>query len=349
MALGASNKQQMQPAQYVSAVNADGLFRPGNYSNPNFNSDGFRPQETMSLVQNQMQQTTKDNFARQALQDAEPWAVLERMQSVLEKSQPNLERIKYNRAMDMQSLLNSEVTTVNELYKRAYKGDANAQKELANFTFRAEVLEGASLEQYSALRDQLNKAQLSAANSTIIASSNTVKKDFAEMVQKLTSENNPDSKYVQAVISSAVVNSNAQNRALTLQETEAITAAINGYKTKYPKSKAVDTNIVDRFKDDLEGADKQMLNEQLYGDGRLNAMQLDKLQSSTADMLKVTTDPEVQRQLLYQYAQTLQASGRDAGPLLRSIMDMGMTDEQKAARAKGAGAGAGAVMQDKLK
>jgi hypothetical protein len=304
----------------------------------------------MPLVQSQMQQTTKDNFAREALQDAEPWAVLERMQSVLEKSQPNLERIKYNRAMDMQSLLNNEVNTVNELYKRAYKGDENAQSELANFTFRAEVLEGASLEQYSALREQLNKAQLSAANSKIIASSNTVKKDFAEMVQKLTSENNPDSKYVQAVISSAVVNSNAQNRALTLQETEAITAAINGYKAKYPKSKAVDTNIVDnvaKFKTSLVGADEQMLNEQLYGDGRLNAMQLDKLQSSTADMLKVTTDPEVQRQLLYQYAQTLQASGRDAGPLLRSIMDMGMTDEQKAARAKGAGAGA--VMENKLK
>ena len=330
MALGASNKQQMQPAQYVNAVNADGLFRPGNYSAQNVNTGLFRPQETMPLVQSQMQQTTRDNVARQALQDAEPWAVLERMQSVLEKSQPNLERIKYNRAMDMQSLLNNEVNTVNELYKRAYKGDENAQRELANFTFRAEVLEGASLEQYSALRNQLNKAQLSAANNTIIASSNAVKKDFAEMVQKLTSENNPDSKYVQAVISSAVVNSNARNSALSLQETEAITAAINGYKAKYPNSKAVDTNIVDRFKEQINGADKQMLNEQMYGDGRYSAVEGQRVLGALADSLKATTDPQVIQQINYQMAQTLQRMGYDSSGLARAIANMNKTDEEKA-------------------
>jgi hypothetical protein len=249
--------------------------------------------------------------------------------------------------MDMQSLLNSEVTTVNELYKRAYKGDANAQKELANFTFRAEVLEGASLEQYSALRDQLNKAQLSAANSTIIASSNTVKKDFAEMVQKLTSENNPDSKYVQAVISSAVVNSNAQNRALTLQETEAITAAINGYKAKYPKSKAVDTNIVDRFKEQIEGADKQLLNEQIYGDGRYSAVEGQRVLGALADALKATTDPQVIQQINYQMAQTLQRMGYDSSGLARAIADMNKTPEERAAAGKGSDAGA--VVQNRLK
>lgn len=350
MALGASNKQQMQPAQYVSAVNADGLFRPGNYSNPNFNSDGFRPQETMALVQNQMQQTTRDNVARQALQDAEPWAVLERMQNVLEKSQPNLERIKYNRSMDMQSLLNNELNTINELYTRAYKGDMNAQEQLANFTFRNEILEGATPEQFNQLKQVRDRAQASVLNSTIQASSQAVKKDFAVMVQNLTAENNPDSKYVQGVISAAVVGANAQNRALSVQELEAMSAAINGYKAKYPNTKAVDSSIVDnvaKFKTSLAGADKKMLNEQLYGDGRLNAMQLDKLQSSTADMLKVTTDPDVQRQLLYQYAQTLQASGRDASGLLRSIMNMNMTPEEKAAAAKGSDADA--VLQNRLK
>jgi len=335
MALGASNKQQMQPAQYVNAVNADGLFRPGNYSAPNFNSAGFRPQETMPLVQSQMQQTTRDNAARQALQDAEPWAVLGRMQSVLEKSQPNLERIKYNRSMDMQSLLNNELNTINELYSRAYKGDMNAQEQLTNFTFRNEILEGATPEQFNQLKQVRDRAQASVLNSTILASSQTVKKDFAVMVQNLTSENNPDSKYVQGVISAAVVSANSQNRALSVQELEAMSAAINGYKAKYPNSKAVDSSIVDGFKKSMAGADKQMLNEQLYGDGRLNAMQLDKLQSSTADMLKVTTDPEVQKQLLFQYAQTLQASGRDASGLLRSVMDMNKTPEERAAPAQG--------------
>jgi hypothetical protein len=348
MALGAANKQQMQPAQYVNAVNAEGLFRPGNFSSPNVNTGLFRPQETMPLVQSQMQQTTRDNVARQALQDAEPWAVLERMQSVLEKSQPNLERIKYNRAMDMQSLLNNEVNTINELYRRAYVGgDMNAQDQLTNFTFRNEVLEGATPEQFNQLKQFRDRAQASVLNSTIQASSQAVKKDFALMIQNLTGENNADSKYVQGIMSAALVGANAQNRALSVQELEAMSTAINGYKAKYPNTKAVDSSIVDGFKKSMAGAERQMINEQVYGDGRLNAMQLDKLQSSTADMLKVTTDPEVQRQLLYQYAQTLQASGRDAGPLLRSIMDMGMTDEQKAARAKGASAGA--VMQNKLK
>jgi hypothetical protein len=132
-----------------------------------------------------------------------------------------------------------------------------------------------------------------------------------------------------------VVSANSQNRALSVQELEAMSAAINGYKAKYPNSKAVDSSIVDGFKKSMAGADKQMLNEQLYGDGRLNAMQLDKLQSSTADMLKVTTDPEVQKQLLFQYAQTLQASGRDASGLLRSVMDMNKTPEERAAPAQG--------------
>ncbi|NCY23228.1 hypothetical protein EBX31_14915, partial [bacterium] len=90
MALGSANKQQMQPAQYVgSGVNPDGLFRPGNFSAPNFDGGLFRPQDTMPLVQEQMQKTTVDNATRQGLQDAESWGVLERMQNALEKSQPN--------------------------------------------------------------------------------------------------------------------------------------------------------------------------------------------------------------------------------------------------------------------
>jgi hypothetical protein len=347
MALGSANKQQMQPAQYVNAVNAEGLFRPGNYSAQNFNSGLFRPQDTIPLVQDQMQQTTKDNFGRQALQDAEPWAVLERMQSVLEKSQPNLERIKYNRAMDMQSLLNNELNTINELYTRAYKGDMNAQEQLTNFTFRNEILEGATPEQFNQLKQIRDRAQASVLNSTMQATSQAVKKDFAVMIQNLTAENNADSKYVQGIMSAALVGANAQNRALSVQELESISTAVNGYKAKYPNTKAVDSSIVDGFKKSMAGADKKMLNDQLYGDGRLNAMQLDKLQSSTADMLKATTDPDVQRQLLYQYAQTLQASGRDASGLLRSIMNMNMTPEEKAAAAKGSDADA--VLRNRLK
>jgi hypothetical protein len=262
MALGSANKQQMQPAQYVNAVNADGLFRPGNYSAPNFNSAGFRPQETMPLVQSQMQKTTVDNATRQGLQDAESWGVLERMQNALEKSQPNLERIKYNRAMDMQSLLNSEVKTIGDLHARAYKGDMNAQAQLANFTFRPEILEGASIEQFSALRDQLNTAQLSVANSTVIASSQAVKKDLAERVQKLTGEGNEDAIALASLIGSTLVKSGTS--AIPQPEIENIKDRISFYRAKYPKSSAVESNIVDQYKTSLQNADKSRLEEMEY-------------------------------------------------------------------------------------
>lgn len=321
MALGSSNKQQMQPAQYVSPVNPDGLFRPGNYSAPNYDGGLFRPQDTMALMQDQMQQTTKDNAARQALQDAQPWATLERMQSVLEKSQPNLERIKYNRAMDMQSLMNNELKTIGDLHARAYKGDMNAQAQLANFTFRPELLDGATVEQYSVLRDQLNKAQLSVANSSIIASSHAVKKDFSEMVQKLTSENNPDSKYVQAVISKYVVDSNAQNRALTLQEMDKITSALNGYKAKYPNSKAVDTNIVDQFKDSVKNADKSRLEEMEYGSGRMSVRDASSIIGNLGRMIQSDPMMKDETRESYQDAITgvLQRSGVSRGPGMSGI------------------------------
>jgi hypothetical protein len=351
MALGAANKQQMQPAQYVNAVNNEGLFRPGNFSSPNVNFELFQPQQTIPLVQSQMQQTTRDNVARQALQDGESWGVLERMQSALEKSQPNLERIKYNRSMDMQYLLNNELNTINELYSRAYKGDMNAQEQLTNFTFRNEILEGATPEQFNQLKQVRDRAQASVLNSTILASSQAVKKDFAVMIQNLTSENNPDSKYVQGIMSAALVGANAQNRALSVQELEAMSTAINGYKAKYPKSKAVDSSIVDnvaKFKTSLVGADKQMLDDQMYGDGRYSAVEGQRVLGALADALKATTDPQVIQQLNYQMAQTLQRMGYDSTGLARAIADMGKSDEEKkAAAAKGLGAGA--VMQNKLK
>jgi len=319
MALGASNKQQMQPAQYVSAVNADGLFRPGNYSNPNFNSDGFRPQETMALVQNQMQQTTKDNAARQALQDGESWGVLERMQSVLEKSQPNLERIKYNRAMDMQSLLNNEVRTIGELHARAYKGDMNAQAELANFTFRPEVLEGSSIEQFSALRDQLNKAQLSVANSGVIAASQTVKKDLAERVQKLTGEGNEDAMALASLIGSTLVQSGTS--AIPQQQIENIKDRIAFYRAKYPKSQAIDSNIVDQYKMELQGADKSRLEDMEYGSNKMSVRDASSLMGNIGRI--IASDPMMapEQKEMFQ-AMIINAAGKSG--LLNGAMMPGM-------------------------
>ena len=318
MAVGSANKQQMQPAQYVSPVNADGLFRPGNYSAPNFSAGLFRPQDTMSLVQNQMQQTTRDNVARQALQDGESWGVLERMQSVLEKSQPNLERIKYNRSMDMQSLLNNELNTINELYTRAYKGDMNAQEQLTNFTFRNEILEGATPEQFNQLKQVRDRAQASVLNSTIQASSQAVKKDFTVMVQKLTSENNPDSKYVQGIISAAVVGANAQNRALSVQELEAISTSINGYKAKYPNSKAVDSSIVDnvaKFKESVQNADRTRLEEMEYGSGKMSIRDASSMIGNISRMLQSNPGMSDETREMYEDAgaNLLQRSGVSRG------------------------------------
>jgi hypothetical protein len=300
MALGSANKQQMQPAQYVNAVNADGLFRPGNFSSPNVNTGLFRPQETMALVQNQMQQTTKDNFARQALQDAEPWAVLERMQSVLEKSQPNLERIKYNRAMDMQSLLNNEVRAIGDLHARAYKGDMNAQAELANFTFRPEVLEGSSIEQFSALRDQLNKAQLSVANSGVIAASQTVKKDLAERVQKLTGEGNEDAMALASLIGSTLVQSGTS--AIPQQQIENIKDRIAFYRAKYPKSTAIQSNIVDQYKMSLQDADKSRLEEMEYGSGKMSARDASSMIGNISNMLRSNPAMSDEMRAMYEEA-----------------------------------------------
>jgi hypothetical protein len=313
MALGSANKQQMQPAQYVNAVNADGLFRPGNYSAPNFNSAGFRPQETMALVQNQMQQTTRDNAARQALQDAEPWAVLERMQSVLEKSQPNLERIKYNRSMDMQSLLNNEVKTIGDLHARAYKGDMNAQAQLANFTFRPEILEGASIEQFSALRDQLNKAQLSVSNSGVIAASQAVKKDLAERVQKLTGEGNEDAMALASLIGSTLVQSGTS--AIPQQQIENIKDRIAFYRAKYPKSTAIQSNIVDQYKMSLQDADKSRLEEMEYGSGKMSARDASSMIGNISNMLRSNPAMSDETRAMYEEAGTnaLQRSGFSRG------------------------------------
>ena len=319
MALGASNKQQMQPAQYVSPVNADGLFRPGNYSNPNFNSDGFRPQETMALVQNQMQQTTKDNAARQALQDGESWGVLERMQSVLEKSQPNLERIKYNRAMDMQSLLNNEIRTIGDLHARAYKGDMNAQAQLANFTFRPEILEGSSIEQFSALRDQLNKAQLSVANSGVIAASQTVKKDLAERVQKLTGEGNEDAMALASLIGSTLVQSGTS--AIPQQQVENIKDRISFYRAKYPKSTAIESNIVDQYKTSLQEADKSRLEDAEYGSGRMSVRDASSLMGNLGRIIAADPTMAPEQKEMFQ-AMIINAAGKSG--LLNGTMMPGM-------------------------
>jgi hypothetical protein len=319
MALGAANKQQMQPAQYVNAVNAEGLFRPGNFSSPNVNTGLFRPQETMPLVQSQMQQTTRDNVARQALQDAEPWAVLERMQSVLEKSQPNLERIKYNRAMDMQSLLNNEVRTIGELHARAYKGDMNAQAELANFTFRPEILEGSSIEQFSALRDQLNKAQLSVANSGVIAASQTVKKDLAERVQKLTGEGNEDAMALASLIGSTLVQSGTS--AIPQQQIENIKDRIAFYRAKYPKSQAIDSNIVDQYKMELQGADKSRLEDAEYGSGRMSVRDASSLMGNLGRIIAADPMMAPEQKEMFQ-AMIINAAGKSG--LLNGAMMPGM-------------------------
>ena len=330
MALGSANKQQMQPAQYVSPVNADGLFRPGNYSAPNFNSGLFRPQDTIPLVQDQMQQTTKDNFARQALQDAEPWAVLERMQSVLEKSQPNLERIKYNRAMDMQSLLNNEVRAIGDLHARAYKGDMNAQAELANFTFRPEVLEGSSIEQYSALRDQLHKAQLSVSNSGVIAASQTVKKDLAERVQKLTGEGNEDAMALASLIGSTLVRSGTS--AIPQEQIENIKDRIAFYRAKYPKSTAIESNIVDQYKMSLQEADKSRLEEMEYGSGKMSARDASSMIGNISNMLRSNPAMSDEMRAMYEEAgmNALQRSSFSRGVGMPAPMPAGKPGEPSA-------------------
>lgn len=85
MAIGAQNRQQMSPAQFVGQANEGRLVDPRNYSSPNFNAQAFQPQETMRLVQDAMQKQAAFEAAYQEQQTNMGWNMLNQVLASLDK------------------------------------------------------------------------------------------------------------------------------------------------------------------------------------------------------------------------------------------------------------------------
>lgn len=313
MAIGAQNRQNMNPAQFVTAANEGRLVEPKNYSSPNSNPQLFNPGASVPLVQEAMQDQTRQNNALDAVNEARPFGLLNQVLSSLDKAQPNIEALKYEKAMRTNALLNQELGTINSLYEKAYKGDMEAQSQLTNFTFRPEILEGASVEQYSALRDQLNKAQLSVANSTVIAASQAVKKDLAERVQKLTGEGNEDAMALASLIGSVLVRSGTS--AIPQDQIENIKDRISFYRVKYPKSTAIQSNIVDQYKEAINNADRSRMEEAEYGSGKMSIRDASSMIGNISRMLQSNPNMSDETRAVYEEAGTnaLQRSGFSRG------------------------------------
>lgn len=85
MAIGAQNRQQMNPAQFVSAADMGRLVDPRDYSRPNFSATAFQPDDAMRLVQDAMQKQAAFEAAFQQEQRDYGWQIVDRVQSTLDK------------------------------------------------------------------------------------------------------------------------------------------------------------------------------------------------------------------------------------------------------------------------
>jgi len=286
MALGAANRQQMNPAQFVPQVNADGLFRPGDYSRLNF--DASVPLEGyVRGSQQQMQEQTAADATRLAAEEARPFALANQLLSIMDKAQPNLERLKYQDAFETNALMNQELQTIYSLYDKAYKGDETAQNALANFTFNKAILEKVPVEKYIQLKEELSKAQLSVTNSGIVSAMNKVKLGLKTMVENLVGDNTPEAATLAGVISRAVNQSGEGG--IQPELLEEIQNRARVYKLNNPKSKALDLGIVDMYRQETEAARQRMREEQVYGDQDIKPRDSSALIRSLTDLIK--SDP----------------------------------------------------------
>lgn len=286
MALGAANRQQMNPAQFVSQVNADGLFRPGDYSRLNF--DASVPLEGyVRGSQQQMQEQTAADATRLAAEEARPFALANQLLSIMDKSQPNLQRLQYKDAFETNMLMNEELNNINALYEKAYKGDMNAQEALANFTFNKAILERVPVEKYALLKDALSKAQLSVTNSGMVSAMNKVKLGLKTMVENLVGDNTPEAATLAGVISRAVNQSGEGG--IQPELLEEIQNRVKVYRLNNPKSKALDLGIVDTYRQDITDSQKRMREEQVYGDQDIKPRDSSALIRSLTDLIK--SDP----------------------------------------------------------
>ncbi|NBU69997.1 MAG: hypothetical protein EBS53_00885 [Bacteroidetes bacterium] len=108
MAIGAANRQQMNPAQFVSQVNADGLFRPGDYSRPENYMGNVNTTEYARLVQDAMQKQAAFEAAYQQQQDDLGWNIVNNIQATLSKGAVTAGQMENYRAQALTNELTRE-------------------------------------------------------------------------------------------------------------------------------------------------------------------------------------------------------------------------------------------------
>jgi hypothetical protein len=296
MALGAQNRQQMAPAQFVGQYRPDGLLPPGNYSRLDF--DASVPLEGyVRMNQDAMQKQTRLDIAERAAAEAQPWALVNNVLSTLAKAQPDLARLKYEDEAQTNFLINQELNDINGLYEKAYKGDMQAQDALANFTFNKAVLERAPVEKYALLKDALNKAQLSVTNSGMVSAMNKVKLGLKTMVENLVGESNPEAATLAGVISRAV--SQSREGGIQPEILEEIQNRVRVYKLNNPGSKALDLGIVDTFRQDITESQKRMREEQVYGDKDIKPRDAFALIGNLAKLIELNPGMSDEKKLYY--------------------------------------------------
>lgn len=129
MALGAQNKQQMAPAQFVGQYRPEGLLPPGNYSRLDF--DASVPLEGyVRMAQDAMQKQAAFEAAYQERQNNMGWDLVDRVQSTLDKGVQTSNRFENMKA---QALANQLTEQFGVQEKRAALDLVQAQiaKEIA--------------------------------------------------------------------------------------------------------------------------------------------------------------------------------------------------------------------------
>ena len=97
----------MNPAQFVGQYSPEGLFRPGNYSQVNYNAN-FDPSNFASLVQDAMQKQAAFEAAYQARQNNMGWEIADQIQSTLDKGAITAEKFERIRTQAIQNRLNEK-------------------------------------------------------------------------------------------------------------------------------------------------------------------------------------------------------------------------------------------------
>jgi len=303
MAIGAQNRQQMNPAQFVSAADMGRLVDPRDYSRPNFSATAFQPDDAMRLTQQAMENQTSLNNAQQAYYEAQPWNTVNNVLDVMEKSQPDIQRMQMLEAVQVNALMNQELQTINSLYEKAYKGDMSAQEALANFTFNKAILEKVPVEKYGQLKEALSKAQLSVTNSGMVSAMNKVKLGLKTMVENLVGDNTPEAATLAGVISRAVNQSGEGG--IQPELLEEIQNRVKVYRLNNPKSKALDLGIVDTYRQDITDSQKRMREEQVYGDQDIKPRDASALIGNLSKLIE--SDPGMQEEEKIYYRGVIQS------------------------------------------